>query len=107
MVRSFLIGLVLAGAGAAAAAVPGNPDAGRALAYRSCSGCHVVEAGQQRATNDAVPPFPAIAQDPATSEARLRTFLSERQHGHMPDFSLTRQEIDILVDYILGLRKPQ
>lgn len=76
---------------------------GSALAVRWCTACHVVEAGQ-RLASDSAPSFRAIAARPETTAATLDRYLSTG-HTLMPDFSLSTQERNALVTYILSLRQ--
>jgi hypothetical protein len=62
-----------------------------------------VEAGQRLAT-DSAPSFRAIAARPDTTAAMLDGYLSVG-HTLMPDFSLSTQERNALVTYILSLRQ--
>ena len=79
-----------------------DPSLGSRLAVRWCMACHVVEPNQSMATDNA-PSFRAIAARPDTTARSLDRYLS-RGHTLMPDFSLTSQERDALVAYILSLR---
>ena len=77
-------------------------EAGREIAQRWCSGCHVVAPGVMR---DGTPPsFAKIAANKGMTEAALAAFLST-PHGRMPDYSLTRQEIRDVSAYILSLKR--
>ena len=80
----------------------GDPASGAALARTWCRSCHAVEAAPARGT-DAVPAFSAIAAAPDTTAERLLAFL-EKPHGQMPDLTLSGQQADNLVAYILSLR---
>jgi mono/diheme cytochrome c family protein len=82
----------------------GDRLAGRELATRWCSSCHVVDPTQQRQGSDAVPTFASIAAMQSTTAASLRAFLST-PHTPMPDFSLSRDDIANVSAYILSLRK--
>jgi mono/diheme cytochrome c family protein len=64
--------------------------------------CHVVEANQPVAS-DGAPSFRVIAAGPATTAASLDRYISVG-HTLMPDFSLSVQERNALVAYILSLR---
>ena len=77
-------------------------EAGKRLAGRWCTACHVVEA-EQRMASDSAPSFWVIAARPRTTAASLDRYLSTG-HTLMPDFSLGAQERDALVAYILSLR---
>lgn len=90
--------LVLATPGAHAADLAD----GKTLAEKWCSHCHLTGPGQKRA-GDAAPTFTSIARMPSTTEMSLKAFL-QTPHVRMPDYQLTRAEIDDLTAYILSLR---
>jgi mono/diheme cytochrome c family protein len=96
------LALMLALALPASPAAAQDPPVGRSLAVRWCMACHVVEPNQSMATDNA-PSFRAIATRPDTTARSLDRYLS-RGHTLTPDFSLTSQERDALVAYILSLR---
>ena len=91
-----------------ALALPAFPAAaqdlglGGRLAVRWCMACHVVEA-DQRMASDSAPSFRVIAARPRTTAGSIDRYLSTG-HTLMPDFSLSSQERDALVAYILSLR---
>lgn len=76
--------------------------AGFRHAKEVCAKCHVVASGVGRGT-DGAPPFATIPNELKRSEAQIKAFLS-RPHGRMPDFVMTRREIDDLTAYIMSLR---
>jgi mono/diheme cytochrome c family protein len=78
--------------------------AGKSLAERWCSNCHLVGPAQQRGTSIGAPPFSAIAQTSSTTPMSLRAFLM-RSHPPMPDLHLTRDEIEDVSAYILSLKQ--
>lgn len=80
-----------------------GPGFGATLAEHWCMGCHVVERAPKNASANGVPSFPAIAAKPTTTAEHLNLHLSTG-HTHMPDFSLSNQERQALVEYILSLR---
>lgn len=86
-----------------AGSIPGDPDGGRVLARTWCVNCHVVDA-QSTQPADGVPSFPAIARMPSTTQLSLQAFL-QTPHTRMPNFQLTRQQVDDAVAYILSLRR--
>ncbi len=86
----------------AAAQTAGNVAAGHEIARIWCSNCHVVDIETQRAT-DGVPSFPAIARMPSTTPMALQAFL-QSPHGRMPNFQLTRQQVDDASAYIMSLK---
>jgi mono/diheme cytochrome c family protein len=100
MRRSMAVVLALALLSLPAAAQ--DPSVGHRLATRWCMACHVVEPNQSTATDNA-PSFRAIAARPGTTPGSLDRYLSIG-HTLMPDFSLSSQERDALVAYILSLR---
>ena len=79
-----------------------DAPAGGSLAERWCMACHVVEPNQSTATDNA-PSFREIVVRPGTTAGSLDRYLSTG-HTLMPDFSLSSQERDMLVAYILSLR---
>ena len=93
---------ILAAAPAAAQQPNGNSDRGHALAQTWCSGCHLIE-GRETTARDTVPSFAAIAAMKSTTVLSLEAFL-QTPHGRMPDWRLTRQQIDDVVTYIMTLR---
>ena len=96
------VAVVLAFAPLALPAAAQDPSVGGKLAVRWCMACHVVEPNQSTATDNA-PTFRAIAARPGTTASSLDRYLSIG-HTLMPDFSLSSQERDALVAYILSLR---
>jgi mono/diheme cytochrome c family protein len=79
-----------------------EPSVGGRLAVRWCMACHIVEPSQTKATDNA-PSFRDIAARPATTAESIDRYLSTG-HTLMPDFSLSTQERNALVTYILSLR---
>jgi mono/diheme cytochrome c family protein len=94
--------VVLLAASGAAVAARADPKQGGRIARQWCSGCHIIAPGQATAVPQGPPSFPSVARSGMTA-AQLRVFLSH-PHGAMPDLSLTRVEIDNLIDYIESLR---
>ncbi|MBS0521701.1 MAG: cytochrome C [Proteobacteria bacterium] len=76
---------------------------GEALAKRWCSSCHIVTATATKGEANGLPSFPMLAASPKTTEASLRHAMTAT-HSRMPDLSLTKQEQDNLIAYILSLR---
>jgi mono/diheme cytochrome c family protein len=87
---------------AAVAAAEGDAEQGRALADAWCASCHQVAPGGT--ATDAAPAFPTIANDPGMTQQRLRGWLVA-PHPPMPDFHLTRAEIDAIIAYLETLRR--
>ena len=81
----------------------GDRDAGSSLVHKWCSGCHVVDSSGEG--TDAAPSFQIIAQDHGEDQTWLRAWLVA-PHPTMPDFNLSRDEIDGIVAYLSGLEKP-
>jgi mono/diheme cytochrome c family protein len=100
MAAAFLVIALLAVLARSAAA--GDVAAGKALAEQWCQGCHLVTPGQREAL-DGAPPFAAIATTGPLNAADVETWLAT-PHPVMPDFALTRYEVDDLITYIESLR---
>ncbi len=90
--------------GPAVAQEQGNAKAGEELAMASCSNCHLVAEGQKNHPMDSVPSFDAIAANRSLTADRLRTFLY-KPHWPMPDFGLSRQQVEDEVAFIFELRR--
>ena len=80
-----------------------DADAGKAMAQRWCTTCHMIEPQNYTRTVDGVPTFVSIANDPARTTERLRNFLID-PHPPMPNFHLSRIEMDDLIAYIQTLK---
>ena len=90
--------------GVAVAQVPtGDPIAGAAIAERWCTSCHAVGPAGVRAT-DGAPTLHSVANRASTTVTSLTVFL-RTPHDRMPDLSLTREETQDLIAYILSLRQ--
>ncbi len=99
-----LLAITCAALPAAAQPEPGDARAGQRLATTWCANCHRIAPGGPGPSTDAAPAFPAIAQMASTTSMSLRVFL-QSPHGNMPDYRLTREQLDDLVAYILTLRR--
>lgn len=89
-------------AGTVAAPAAENVAAGKALAERWCSSCHLVSPEQTSATTEA-PPFATIAERPQEEIEELDVFLAQ-PHPPMPPVNLSRQEIKDVLAYIASLK---
>jgi mono/diheme cytochrome c family protein len=83
---------------------PGDARAGQRLAAAWCANCHQVAPGGPGPSTDAAPAFAGIAAMPSTTSMSLRVFL-QSPHASMPDYRLTREQLDDLVAYLLSLRR--
>jgi mono/diheme cytochrome c family protein len=72
---------------------------GAQLARQWCANCHVIDESGGATVQQGPPSFRSVG----LSSDQLRTFLTH-PHGAMPDFALTRAEIDDLIAYIETLR---
>lgn len=99
-----LLAAVLALVGASLARAQSfETSAGRHIAERLCSACHQIDpSSHPKNTQANAPSFVAIARMPSTNELALKVFLRS-SHNHMPNIVLTRDEIDSVVAYIVGL----
>lgn len=95
--------LLLASLPTAAQVPTGDAVAGAMLAERWCSGCHAIGRAGAPAT-DGAPTLQSVADRPSTTVMSLSVFL-RTPHSRMPDLSLTREETDDVIAYILGLRR--
>ncbi|MBP2312709.1 c-type cytochrome [Azospirillum soli] len=86
----------------AASAQPADPVAGRRLANRWCTSCHVVDSG--KGGTDAVPTLASIARDPNRGPNWVRQWLTS-PHPPMPDLNLSRNEIEDVVAYLQSLAR--
>lgn len=92
--------------------VEGNAEAGRALALLACTGCHVVAQDQPfKPIRDALPrppDFKEIANRTHTTEAsllhHLETLPAVPTNSHMPNPTLSSQELRDVVAFIISLR---
>ncbi|KAA5602272.1 c-type cytochrome [Blastochloris sulfoviridis] len=89
--------LALGVGGQPAAAESADAAAGRVLAERWCSGCHLVDA-QQLQGNDGVPTFRSIGAKPWTEASFAAAITSP--HPPMPTLDLTRKEIAELLAFV-------
>ncbi|MCX8135069.1 MAG: cytochrome c [Roseococcus sp.] len=104
MKRMALLGVLVATPAAAQGPAPALIGEGQRLAQQWCANCHAVAPGQRPPAGDAAASFPAIAALPSTTEMSLRVFL-QTPHAAMPDYRLSRAELDAVVAYILSLRR--
>jgi len=82
-----------------------NVMVGEQIAKIWCSGCHQIDNRAPKRGSDAVPSFSSVAQMSSTTAMSLTVFLST-SHGRMPDYALSRTEIQNVSAYILSLCKP-
>jgi cytochrome c len=95
-----LLGFSLALIYAAAPAGAADVQAGQRLTQQWCANCHLV--GNANRGSDAVPTLPTIAQRHGQDRQWLRGWLTS-PHPPMPNFNLSRQEIDDISAYLAGL----
>jgi cytochrome c len=97
--------LLLAAGLAFGAPVPGkpNPVAGKALAEKLCTNCHLVGSAEQQSANADVPSFPEIANQQAQTAGDIVAHIILPKHP-MPQIPLTRSEMADLAAYIMSLR---
>ena len=83
-----------------------DPGPGRHIAETTCSACHDVGAAPApRDSQRQAPSFLAISRMPSTTELSIKVFM-RTSHPKMPNIILTRDEIDSIAAYIVGLAKP-
>jgi mono/diheme cytochrome c family protein len=93
--------LIFAAVSAGTARAAGSPEQGRSLAKTWCASCHAVEPGGVQRDAPA-PPFPTIAE--RARPEQLRAFLNS-PHPPMPNFNLSRSQIDDIVAYLQSFAK--
>jgi mono/diheme cytochrome c family protein len=84
----------------------GTAKEGEILAGRWCVSCHDIGRSEKPTASDTAPTFDSIARRKDFNRVHLEAWLGH-PHPPMPNLSLTRSEIDSLVDYIESLQKPQ
>ena len=82
----------------------GDIEAGHRLSEIWCSPCHFVGRNAPSGISNGAPTFVGIASMSSTTPLSLRAFLLT-PHARMPDLHLSRDEMDDLAAYILGLRR--
>lgn len=78
----------------------GNAQAGHELAQRWCTSCHIIDPSGRGP--DTGPPFPTVAQRSKDDRSWVRAWLAD-PHPPMPNFNLSRQQIDDLMAYLDSL----
>jgi mono/diheme cytochrome c family protein len=82
------------------AVAQGDAEVGKELARRWCTSCHVID--DEGHGVDAGPALPALLGDDQRTEDELRGWLAA-PHPPMPDFDLSRQEVEDIVAYLASL----
>ena len=80
----------------------GAPAAGKELASKLCSNCHIV--GTERAGSDIAPPFPILARDPEMTLTELHGWISGPMHPVLSSLALTPAQIADINAYLDSLR---
>lgn len=83
---------------------PGDAAAGLRLASAWCANCHRVGPAGPGPTTDAAPAFAAVMAMPSTTRMSLAAFL-QTPHPRMPNYQLSRDELDDVIAYLLSLRR--
>lgn len=100
--RGLCVSLALIAVSAVAHAA-GDAARGRVLANTWCASCHLV--GPNGSGKDTAPPFPQIAKQGLPDQDEARAFLAA-PHPPMPNFDLSREDIDDIVAYLNSLAGP-
>lgn len=100
MRRLVIAALLVCGGTVAPALAAGDADAGHQLAQQWCTGCHIVDSASQGP--DTAPPFPAVARRTPGDHGWVRAWLGA-PHPPMPNFNLSRRQIDDIVAYLDSL----
>ena len=81
----------------------GSVEEGHRLARESCSRCHLIGEEIGRSTTEQATPFRIIANVPGMTSAALR-FILVTPHKHMPALTVSGEEADSIVAYLLSLK---
>lgn len=98
--RGFGAGFALIVLSATTVHAAGDPARGQALANIWCASCHLVD--PNGTGKDTAPPFPKIAKQGLPDQDEARAFITA-PHPPMPNFDLTREQIDDIVAYLNSL----
>lgn len=82
--------------------MPGDPQAGRAVAEQICAECHQIEAGERTLQGRDAPSFLDIAETRGMSPMALYVWLYS-PHPTMPHIRLEREQAEDVVAYIWSL----
>ncbi|GAB5378186.1 MAG: hypothetical protein AcusKO_46480 [Acuticoccus sp.] len=103
MRRLVVVAAVALGAGMSAAMAQDRAVVrGYSIAQTWCVACHAIGDADQPGALAAAPPFKDLAADPAFGENTLRRALL-LPHPAMPEFPVTRDDIEALAAYIRSL----
>lgn len=101
MRTALTLAFVLAGAPAMAASA--DPTTGAQIAKTECASCHAIGRDVEAKSPDPkAPRFIDVAKMTSTTELSLKVFLRS-SHRNMPNIILSREEIDSVASYVLGL----
>ena len=78
-------------------------DAGRAIALKLCSACHLTPEAPARPVTVGIPSLAALANKPEQTPEAIALRLINPPHA-MPDMQLTRDEIGDVIAYLATLR---
>ena len=92
-----IIGLMFAVALAGPAAA--QMETGQSIAERWCTACHGAASAGSTVASDAAPPFSHLA---GLGADQIRGVLNA-PHEQMSGIDLTRRQIDLVIEYIVGL----
>ena len=105
-ILSAILGFALAATAHTSDVRAGDAAEGQAIAARWCAACHNIGGVEKPAASDTIPTFDSIARREDLNRVQLETWIGN-PHPPMPNLTLTRTEIDNLVSYIEGLRRPR
>jgi len=88
---------------ASAQDLPGDPAVGGQLARDVCTTCHVVSEDQVDDPGVGAPTFCEVAEHPSVTALSLRVFF-QTPHATMPNLTLTPEETDDIISYLLTLK---
>ncbi len=106
LTRIFLTSVLLASVSAgpsAGAQERGDPAGGLTYAGQVCATCHAIRKGDNVSPNHLAPAFAAIANTSGVTPISLSTHLRSL-HENMPSFTLSPNEQDNVIAYIMSLK---
>ena len=101
--KSVVISIALAVAWALPNAAQAQMNNGQAIAEQWCANCHGSPSRTAAVASDAAPPFSHLAK---LGPDRIRGVLTA-PHEQMRGIDLTREQMDQVIDYIVGLETAQ
>jgi cytochrome c len=101
--KALVIAVSIVAAPTQASSVETDEADGFQFAKLHCAQCHRINRGDTTIGFFEAPAFQTIADDPAVTATSLRVYL-RTPHARMPDFILTDEQAQDIINYILSLK---